>query len=168
MLFSRYSSHFHFSIAPTKCQWQNDANCLRFDENRKLFWSLVVCLLFFHIQMLCRLAGAACIVQHLVRIVILHSQKAKDFCFLVCITTRPFCCCVFDILILVFAIIAHMRCHHAFLSLTFLLHFELFTENGGNFTLHECPRYRWIGQWTFLATRTIDFCTRTLCEWDPK
>lgn len=48
------------------------------------------------------------------------------------------------------------------LSFSLLLHFQFFTQNRRNFTLHKCPWNRWIRQWTFFTTRTIHLRTGAL------
>lgn len=48
------------------------------------------------------------------------------------------------------------------LSFTFLLHFQLFAEDGGDFALHKGPWYRWIGKRTFFTAWTVDLGSRAL------
>lgn len=55
-----------------------------------------------------------------------------------------------------------VRSGQVHLSFAFLLHFQLFAENGGDFALHEGPWYRWICKRTFFTAWTVHLGTRAL------
>lgn len=48
------------------------------------------------------------------------------------------------------------------LRFAFLFHLELLAQDGGNFALHERPRYRRVGQGTLFATRAVNLGTGAL------
>lgn len=52
--------------------------------------------------------------------------------------------------------------HLMALRFAFLFHLQLFAQDGGNFALHEGPRYRRVGQRALLATRAVHLGARAL------
>lgn len=52
--------------------------------------------------------------------------------------------------------------HLMALRFAFLFHLQLLAQDGGNFALHERPRYRRVGQRALLTTRTVHLGARAL------
>lgn len=59
-------------------------------------------------------------------------------------------------------IVPMMRLVVAALRFAFLFHLQLLAEDGGDFALHERPRYRRVGQRALLTTRTVHLGARAL------